>query len=211
MNIILKAKQAAEFFFYAVLRYALRDCDSVLDVGCGTNSALQFVPGPKVKEGIDAYKKSIEISKAKHIHSRYTLGDIRRLSSYYKPKSFDAVICIDVIEHITSADGKKLIKMMENIAKKRVIILTPNGFYHQHELEGNPYQVHKSGWKSADFKVLGYRVFGLRGLRQLRDDHASVKYRPWFIWGMLTFLSEIIFFPFPDMSFDILAVKNTGL
>lgn len=210
MNLILKAKQVAESFFYAVLRYALRDCDSVLDVGCGTNSALQFVPGPTTRVGIDAHKKSIEISKAKKIHGRYTLGDIRRLSNYYAPKSFDAVICIDVIEHVTSAEGKKLLQMMETIAKKRVIVLTPNGFYHQHALEGNPYQVHKSGWRSADFRSSGYAVFGLRGLRQLRDNHASIKYRPWFIWGVVTFLSEIIFFPFPDMSFDILAIKNTG-
>lgn len=208
MNLSSLAKQLGETFYYMVLRHYLRDCTSVLDVGCGTNSALQYIQLPLCKEGIDVYKKSVVISRKKKIHDHYTIGDVRKLNYFFAPKSFDAVICIDVIEHLTQQEGIQLMKQMEIIAKKRVILLTPNGFYHQHALEGNPYQIHKSGWKSSRFTRLGYKVYGLRGLRMLRDDHASIKYRPWLFWGFVSFLSEIIFYPFPEVCFDVIAVKN---
>lgn len=208
MNVFSSLQQAGELFFYRVLRHYLRDCTSVLDVGCGTNSALQHVSLSIRKEGIDAYQKSIVISKKKHIHDHYTVGDVRKLLSYYPPKSFDAVLCIDVIEHLSQREGMRLLKEMELVAKKRIILLTPNGFYHQHALEGNPYQIHKSGWNRPQFTRLGYNTFGLRGLRILRDDHASIKYKPWLFWGSVSFLSEIIFFFVPDVCFDVLAVKD---
>lgn len=160
MNIITFLRQSGEAFFHAVLRYYLRGSMSVLDVGSGTDSALQYVSVP-YKEGIDVYRKSVLISKKKKIHNAYTVGDIRKLHTYYKPKSFDAAISIDVIEHLTPKEGVQLIKNMERVAKETVILLTPNGFYHQDELEGNPYQVHKSGWRSSDFRKLGYTVYGL--------------------------------------------------
>lgn len=208
MKLQSSVKRWGESFFYFVLRTHLNGYTSVLDVGCGSNSALQFVRLPMYKVGIDLYKKSVNVSKQKHIHDDYVIGDVRTLSKFFKRKSFDAVICIDVIEHLTTSEGLQLVKQMELIARRRVIFLTPNGFYHQHALEGNPHQVHKSGWRSALFRKMGYRVRGLRGLRILRDDHASIKLRPWFFWGAITFISEILFYPFPELCFDIIATKT---
>lgn len=194
--------------YFKALEYSLRGCKSVLDVGCGSDSPLGHIPHAFVSEGIDAYKKSIDKSKKKGFHDRYRVGNILNLNKFYKKKSYDAVICLDVIEHIEKKDALKLVRDMEGIAAKKVIILTPNGFYHQHALEGNPYQIHKSGWRAEDFSHIGYNVFGLRGLQVLRDDHASIKYRPWVFWGILSFVSEIIFYPFPKVSFDLFAVKK---
>ncbi|MCL4200357.1 methyltransferase domain-containing protein [Patescibacteria group bacterium] len=207
MSVTTFLRQSGEAFFHAVLRHYLRDSSSVLDVGSGTDSAIQYVPVP-YKEGIDVYRKSVLISKKKKIHHKYMVGDIRKLSSFYTPKSFDAAISIDVIEHLTQKEGIQLIKSMERIAKKTVVLLTPNGFYHQDELEGNPYQVHKSGWKSEDFRKLGFTVYGLRGLQMLRNDHAGIKYKPWIFWGVLSAISEVLFFMFPDVCFDLFAVKK---
>lgn len=208
MSIQSISKQVGETFFYFVLRQNLRGCISVLDVGCGYNSALRYTGLPFVSEGIDIHKKNIIIGKKEHIHDRYKLGDIRKLASYYKPKSFDAVVCIDVIEHLAEKEGISLLRNMERVARKRVILLTPNGFYHQHAIDDNPYQVHRSGWSKAQFIKSGYNVYGLRGLKYLRDDHASVKYKPWFFWGLVSFVTEVILYPFPDVCFDILAVKD---
>lgn len=197
-----------ESFFYAVLGYFLRDCESVLDVGCGDNSPLRNVRLPLYKEGIDAFRQAITKSRRAKIHNAYTIGDIKKLSGLYKHKSFDAAIAMDVIEHLTRKEGEKLLRDMEAVANRRVILLTPNGFYHQHDIDENPYQVHHSGWKTHDFEKAGYRVYGLRGLRWLRDDHASIRFRPWILWGALTMISELIFYFFPTVSFDLLAVKN---
>lgn len=181
---------------------------SVLDVGCGYDSPLRHVRKPLYKHGIDIFKKNITLSKKDKLHDAYTVGDVRKLYHYYAGKSFDAVICIDVIEHLTRNEGMQLLKHMEKIARKRVILLTPNGFYHQHDRDNNPYQVHKSGWSAGDFSKRGYMVFGLRGLQQLRDDHASIKYRPWIFWGAVTLITELLFFFSPRLSFDLFAVKK---
>ena len=195
-------------FFHWILEKELNDCSLVLDVGCGHSSPLGQIKRNFESEGIDIHKKTLMGSRKKKIHNKYTLGDIKKLSEIYKKKSFDACISIDVIEHINKRDALKLIKDMETVARKKVIVLTPNGFFKQHDFDGNPHQIHKSGWRKGDLQKLGYSVYGLRGLKFLRNDHAGVKYKPWIFWGACLFLSEIIFFPFANFSFDLYAVKN---
>jgi SAM-dependent methyltransferase len=195
-------------FFYFVLEKGLVGCKSVLDVGCGHNSAVGAIRKTFKSEGIDIFKKTVELSKRKKNHDKYKVGDITKLDQFYKPNSFDACVSIDVIEHFDHKDALKLIKKMEQVAKKKVIILTPNGFYEQHDFDGNPHQEHKSGWKKKQLEELGYKVYGLRGLKYLRNDHAGIKFKPWIFWGFIAFISEILFYPFPSLSFDIYAVKD---
>lgn len=195
-------------FFFLILREGLNGSKSVLDVGCGHNSAIGKIRKNFKTEGIDIYKKSIMQSRKKKNHDSYKIGDIKKLLEFYKNKSFDACVAIDVIEHLNKKDALKLIEDMEAIARKKVVILTPNGFYETHNYDGNPHQVHRSGWKKTDLEKLGYRVFGLRGLKFLRNNHAGIKYKPWFFFGACSFISEIIFFPFPSLSFDLYAVKT---
>lgn len=200
--------QYQNIFFHRVLEKEFSDCNSVLDVGCGHSSLIGMIRKKFSSEGIDIYRKNIIESRKKKLHDKYTVGDIKKLLKIYRNNNFDACVAIDVIEHFNKKDAIKLIKDMEAIARKKVVILTPNGFYEQHDYDGNPHQVHKSGWKKKDLEKLGYKVYGLRGLKFLRDDHAGIKYKPWIFWGACSFLSEIIFFPFASLSFDLYAVKN---
>lgn len=200
--------QYQNIFFHRILEKEFSDCNSVLDVGCGHSSAIGKIKRKFKSEGIDIHKKTLETSKKNKTHDKYTIGDIKKLSKIYKNNSFDTCVAIDVIEHFSKRDALKLIQDMEAIARKKVVILTPNGFYEQHDYDGNPHQVHKSGWTKKDLENLGYKVYGLRGLKFLRDDHAGIKYKPWFFWGACSFLSEVIFFPCPSLSFDLYAVKT---
>lgn len=204
-NIALKLKDR---FYYKNLERMLEDCSTVLDVGCGSNSPIVNIRRPFYSEGIDIFSKSIKESKKKKIHDRYKIGDVLKLEDYYKKKSFDAVIALDLVEHMKKKDSLKLMKAMERIAKKKVIVLTPNGFYHQDELDGNPYQTHKSKWELRDFKRLGYKVYGLRGLKFLRGEYASIKFRPWLVWGLIAFISEPILYFIPQLSYHLLAIKK---
>lgn len=208
MNVKNFFLQYQNIFFYWVLGKELDNCQTVLDVGCGHSSLIGMIRKKFSSEGIDIYRKNIIESRKKKLHDKYTLGDIKKLSKLYKKKSFDACVAIDVIEHFDKKDAVKLIKDMESIAIKKVVILTPNGFYEQHDYDGNPHQVHKSGWRKKNLEELGYKVYGLRGIKFLRDDHAGIKYKPWIFWGALSFVSEIVFFVFPSLSFDLYAVKT---
>lgn len=195
-------------FFFKCLEWHLRGCKTVLDVGCGYNSAIGHIRKTFKSEGIEIYPKTLQLSKKRKLHDSYKLGDIRRLGNYYKNKSFDAVVSIDVIEHLEKSEAIKMIKSMEKIARKKIILLTPNGFYEQEAYDGNPYQVHKSGWVISDLTKLGYVVYGLRGLKILRTEHAGIRHKPYFFWGFISLISEVIFFRVPSICFDLFAVKK---
>jgi len=208
MNLRERFFIVGDTFFRKLLYSQLSDCNSILDVGCGSNSVIGTFPKTFYSEGIDIYKESIIISKGKKIHDKYIVGDIVKIDKYFKKNLFDAVIAIDVIEHLEKRDARMLIKKMEKIARKKIIILTPNGFTHQGNHENNPYQKHKSGWHKKDLEKEGYAVYGLRSFRFLRGELAMIKLKPWIFWGFIAFITEPLLYYFPDFSFDLFAVKN---
>jgi len=54
--------------------------------------------------------------------------DVLEIEVHFGWDSFDVVLVFDLIEHITKENGEKLIRQLENIARDKVIIFTPNGF-----------------------------------------------------------------------------------
>jgi predicted SAM-dependent methyltransferase len=84
----------------------------------------------------------------------------------FKNNSFDIVLCVEVLEHLKRDEGEKLLKEMERIAKKQVILTTPVGKFKQEAYNGNPHQEHKYVWSPKQMKPLGYKVIGV-GMRNL--------------------------------------------
>jgi SAM-dependent methyltransferase len=202
---------SSDFGFYRLLNKELKNYESVLDVGCGESSPLARVDKTFYLEGIDlipvkSRKRAIEKYTNK-IHDKYTRGNILNIEKYYKRKSFDVVVLFHVLEHLKRSEGKVFLKKLENIAKYKIIICTPNGFIPQNPLHGNIYQEHLSGWYIKDFKIRGFRVYGLRGLKFIRGELAAIKYEPWYIWLYLSYLSEFITIRFPQIAFELMAVK----
>lgn len=195
--------------YYDALTKELRNMKTVLDVGCGDSSPLAKIKKNFSSFGIDAHKPSILKSRKAKIHNYYKIGDILKLDSFFKPKSFDAVVALDVIEHFKKKDALKLIDSMDRIAKKKVLIVTPYGFAKQSAYDGNPYQEHKSGWNVSDFKKMGYKIHGMRGFRFIRggEGGANILYKPWIMWGAISALSQPITYFIPQFASQLLAVK----
>lgn len=208
MNIRTTFVDIGNFLYYCLLEKELKNCGTVIDLGCGNKSPLGKIKKNFRSEGIDIYRKSIEESKRKGLHDSYKIADIKNINKIYKKSSFDAVIALDIIEHFEKKEAIKLIRKMEKISRKKVILLTPNGYLRQDPIENNQYQIHKSGWSKEELEKLGYKVYGLRGLKYIRGKTPDIKYKPYFLWGLLSFLSEIILFKFPSLSFDLFAVKK---
>lgn len=199
-----------DLFFYKKLQQELKGMNSVLDLGCGSNSPLSKIK--KIKNffsvGVDIFKRSIEESQKKKIHDEYKVGDVLQIDKFFKKKSFDAVVALDLIEHLEKNEGLKLLKKMEGITKRKIIILTPNGFKRQDPLEDNPYQVHKSGWRVGDFRKMDYKIYGMRGLKFIRGEQATIKYKPWILWGVISTLSQVLVYKFPNLAYQLFAVKE---
>lgn len=187
------------------LKKDLSDCESILDLGCGHNSHIRFCDAP-YKVGVELFDRYIKESEEKGIHNKYIKSDVTKVD--FEPKSFDAVIMIDVLEHLSKQDALELIKKMNTWAKKKIIILTPRGFMHQENVDNNHLQDHLSGWEVKEFKDLGFKVYGINGLKQLRGDGALVKYKPALFWIIISELTQKITYCFPNFAFHLYAIKE---
>lgn len=182
---------------------------TVLDLGCGKESPIKYFSNKLNHSlGVDNYKPYIELSRAQNIHTDYLLSNVLYACKKFSDNSFACVIALDLIEHLNKSEGLKLIKEMERIAKKKVIIYTPNGFLKQCIFDNNKDQHHLSGWKVKEMKNFGYKVFGMSGLKFLRKEGGKIKWRPRFFWQKLSSFSQLFTYFFPTASFQILCIKN---
>ena len=194
-----------------VLGSELRGLDSLLDVGCGSDSPVKhFSNGIERYVGVDAFQPSIDSSEAKHIHDEYHRLDVLEIGRVFPNRSFDGVVALDLIEHLSKPQGLALIEMMERIARKKVIIFTPNGFLEQREHDGNKLQVHRSGWTVEEMRSLGYRVIGVNGWKPIRGESANIKWWPGTFWMRISLLSQPFTRNRPRSAFALLCVKDLG-
>lgn len=200
--------------YLLLLEKELKGCKSVLDLGCGFKSPLKDVPKTFYSVGLDIYNPYIKTSKKEIIHDKYIKADVLDTGKLFKPKSFDAVIALGVIEHLEKKDGYKLIKLMEKIAKKKIIFFTPNGILPNKNKTKQVGHDHLSGWTFNDFQKHHYKVYGVNGLKYLKCDYADpadkiqIKFKPFFFWKLVSDISAILLFNKPELSFEIFAVKR---
>jgi hypothetical protein len=183
------------------LKRELSDCEMLLDLGCGKNSPVQYVP-VSYSLGVELFKPYLEESKRKGIHSDYILADIRKVE--FKENSFDAVCCLGVLEHLSAKDGRELIKRAQRWSKRKVIVCTPNGFVEQSGYDGNPLQVHKSGWTLVELKSLGFRVHGLSGWKILKRCMGQPRLKPVIFWEVVSDITQKVTYFRPEHAFELL-------
>ncbi len=187
---------------------------SVLDVGCGKCSALYGIRDRHkiYSTGLDFYVPYIEESKTLKIHDNYVHGNIKNLASLFELDSFDCVISTEVIEHLSKSEGLKMLEEIERIARKKVILTTPNGFLPTYAgPKDNPTESHISGWTTEELKKLGFEVYGLNGFRKLWGIHEGLATpklsRPRCLYR-LTDISNMITYYYPSAAFQLFFVKH---
>ena len=188
------------------LNRELKNSQSLVELGCGVKSPTVECIKTIFAVGIDGHLPSLLENKKNGYFKDYVLADINHLP--LKNNSFDCVVAFDVIEHLTKHQAKMLVDM-ERISKKKIILLTPNGFNPKCHLEAdNPLQIHKCGWTMEELSERGYVVFGIDGARRLRGEHASATIKPQIVGSILARLSDPFVFRCPSTAFALLCVKN---
>ena len=190
-------------------REVIPSCRTLLDVGCGAESPIRsFSHRLEHSVGVDRFEAALDESRRQAIHSSYVCVDILELAGRFAPRSFDCVLASDVIEHLEKADGLRLMHSMEAIARRKVIVFTPNGFQPQGAVGGNPYQVHRSGWTVDEMRGYGYRVIGVNGWKPLRTELAAPRWRPRPLWGRVSYLTQPFTTRRPELAFQMLCIKD---
>lgn len=191
------------------LRKALLGCKTVLDIGCGAAPTLRQL-GVAHCVGLEGYRPAFEDAQRLNTQDEIIFGDLRNLSHHFKPGQFDACIAMDVIEHLPKADGLKLMREMELIAKQKVVFFTPNGFLPQKQADDSDLQAHFSGWEAEEMKGHGYHVLGMLGPKQLRGEYHMLKRRPKIFWGLASTVDQIFrIHRRPEKAAAILCIKTS--
>jgi ubiquinone/menaquinone biosynthesis C-methylase UbiE len=104
---------------------------NVLDAGCGEGYVLDFISrrNPDLKlVGVDLSEQAVQYAK-EHFGQR---AEFRKGSVYKLPfsdKSFDTVVCSEVLEHLD--DAGRAIAELRRVARKAVVITVPREPYFQ--------------------------------------------------------------------------------
>lgn len=194
------------------LRKELRGCATVLDVGSGADfSPFRFVPrySGQRRIAVDAFEPSIQRSRALGIYDGYVSADIRAFANDpANKKRFDCVVALDVIEHFEKTESVRLVDDLESLARRKVVLFTPNGFLPQEPYDGNASQRHLCGWSAQELRERGYHVWGAYGLKPLRGEYSQPVMRPKLLGQAVAMLSQTIVWNLPSLAFSLFAVKN---
>ncbi len=190
------------------LRVALRDCRSVLDVGCGQASPLAAAGFRGFAVGVDLAWSELRLAQTHGAHTALVRADATGVDRVFRRAAFDAVLALDVIEHLERDAALDLVAALEALARRRVVILTPNGFVEQPPAPANPHQEHRSGFTARDMRRLGYRVRGIRGLRWVCGSFAEVRWRPALLWRRVADLAAPLVYMLPGAAFALFCVKE---
>lgn len=199
----------------SLLRRELTGVGTVLDLGCGADSPVQHLRGSYLV-GVDGDHRTVQVARERGTHDEVLEADL--MSVAFPAQSFDAVVLVEVIEHISHADGERLLRQALTWSRRKVIVTTPNGFWPQGPLDGNALQVHRCGWTIDELRGLGMRVRGLAGARVLRKENAggsrsavtpfaaTVRWRPWPVWLAVAAATQVITYRMPRLAFELFAV-----
>jgi len=139
--------------------------DEVIDFGCGLMPLTRNIECKKMI-GIDGWYPYIkqlrnELIEQGHIFI-WHLDLSGPLLGAANDNSIDVCLAIDFIEHLEKEDALILIKHMERIARKRVIIYTTHGFISQEREDNAEFQRHRCGFDPSEFEGMGYRTWKRR-------------------------------------------------
>jgi cyclopropane fatty-acyl-phospholipid synthase-like methyltransferase len=143
----------ASFFAQAKM-----DDGAILDVGCGAGTfgivltAVRRTNKPFLV-GYDVYEPYLRMLPP-NIYDGVVQASGTHLP--FRDRCFNNVVSIAVIEHLEKESGVQMLREMERVAKRLTVIMTSRGFIPKNA-DDNPYQMHRSGWNSKDFKSRGIR------------------------------------------------------
>jgi SAM-dependent methyltransferase len=104
----------------ALRRFGVKPSGRILDMGCGTGGMLDELPALGLEFGFDISAQALGYCRSRQ-HTRLTLGVGEHLP--YRDNRFDAVVSLDVLEHIEQ-DAQTLRGLYRICAPEAVVVIT---------------------------------------------------------------------------------------
>jgi SAM-dependent methyltransferase len=177
------------------------DAKSLLDVGCGPGiigALCRIYRDMDRQVGMDGWAPALAVCRRHDFYDECLDARLDGAPLPFRDGEFDVATCIEVIEHLPKADGLALLDELERVARC-VVVSTPNGFLDQDDLESNPLQRHRSGWRVSEFRRRGYTIRGVGGMLVLGRHRRLIS----------NALAPVTYF-LPRLSQLLLCVRDSG-
>lgn len=104
--------------------------------------------------------------------------------------SVDVISIIDGIEHMDKKSGLELVEQMKRVARKEILLFTPQGQTEDGYLKNEPHnawgiegadehQTHKSGWTTLELKDLGFEMLDMQSATSQHDEPYTAMMARW--------------------------------
>lgn len=169
---------------------------TLLDIGCADGNTALILKLHETFEitGVEIFKPYVDLAMKRGIYKKVIRADIRKLKT---KDNFDIVMALNILEHFNKEEARKILKKIENMARKKIIIVIPIGKHPQESYDNNKYQEHKSFWEVKEMQSLGYKIKS-QGLKVLWGHGNVVKKYKLFCY---------VFFILSNLFYPILLIK----
>lgn len=153
---------------YTYVKEATDNGESLLSLCSGIGLELSNLNTQKVV-AVDIAPQYLEKVKEFCPQATTVQSDALEYLKEQPDNSFDVISIIDGIEHMDKQTGLELIPHLKRVAKKEVLLFTPQGHGGDGYLKNEPhnawgiegadhFQTHKSGWTALELKDLGFEM-----------------------------------------------------
>lgn len=153
---------------YLYVYEATKGNRSLLSLCCGIGLELSGLETDNVT-AVDLAPQYLEQVKKRCPQAEIVESDALEFVKAQPDNSFDVISIIDGIEHMDKKTGELLIDQMKRVAKREILLFTPQGPGEDGYLKNEPhnawgiegadhFQTHRSGWKIAELRGYGFKT-----------------------------------------------------
>lgn len=191
------------------------DNSVMVDVGCSKGTFMKILRETDISTFGYSYSIGLDIFRpnlfcAKKVYTDVIQCDVKNLP--LRESSCDIILAVEIVEHLTKHAALTLIKDLDRISKKTIVLTTPVGFNIKEDLEdNNPWQLHISSWNPEELRKLGFMIYGIGGARFFRGEKSELRFTKKMFktaFRFLSFASHFITRKYVTKSFQMLCIKN---
>jgi hypothetical protein len=139
--------------FWPCFFEVVKGCQSALEIGAGEGNNLRNTYA-KRRVAIECYRPYVKQGG----DVEFLVGDALKILPTLASKSFELILMIDILEHFWREDAEFVLREVDRIASKKVLLFCPEGLMIQNETWHDDYRewseglTHRSSWTAQELE-----------------------------------------------------------